>query len=123
MSVAMTKTMRAIYISAFTVALFISGCSILTPSIQPLNTSASATAYELYVGKRAQVNTDSLIALVAYTSSTIQRTSMRSLQDFTTLFNAQETYIKQNKKIAVNYAVAPTAADLQVWQQFNAMDF
>ena len=100
--------------------LSLSGClSLFGPQQPPAATTASTVTYQAYTESRSKVASDTVIAMISYTSSDIQKARLTSWADYAALFEREYSTTMQMKRLAPNYPVTPNETELKLWRQFT----
>ena len=100
--------------------LGLSGCLSIFEPQQPVGaTTAVAVTYQAYTESRAKLSSDTVIAMVSYTSSDIQKARLTSWADYAALFEREYSTTMQMKRLAPNYPVTPNEVELKLWRQFT----
>lgn len=111
---------RFVAVTVTLLLLGLSGCfSIFDPPSNQGTSLAPAITYQAYTVVKSQVQSDTVIALVSYTSSAIQRTDYKSWAEYTQAFDSIYRNIQRTKRLSSNYPVNPNEQELSVWQTFT----
>lgn len=97
----------------------LSGCLTLNdPYYVSFSSQAPDITYAEFIKVKDKVATETVIALIAYSSSDVQKSRIMLLNDFETLFNNEYANVMRSQKVGSNYNTAPTSEEIRLWRKF-----